>query len=66
MKKFSHAEVTEVSISIKVRVLELSKTLEELEIEHETHYRSITVDGVKYQGNRQLNLLAQLIEQGAL
>lgn len=66
MKKFAHAEVTEISISMKVRVLELSKLLEELDIEHQTHYKSISVNGVKYQGDRQLNLLAQLIEQGAL
>lgn len=66
MKKFAHAEVTEISINIKVRVLELSKLLEELDIEHKTHYKAISVNGVKYQGTRQLNILAHLIEQGAL
>lgn len=66
MKKLSHAEVTEVSLSIKIRVLEISKTLDELDIKHKTQYKSITVDGVKYQGIRQLNLLVQLIEDGAL
>lgn len=53
-------QVTRNVIKINMRVLEVSKKLASKDIEHEIKNTTIIIDGVKYQGHRQLGLLEQL------
>ena len=47
-------------INVRLKVLKISKDLENKKVEHSVKNTTIIVDGVKYQGYRQLGLLEQL------
>lgn len=47
-------------ITIKRRVLKIHKELENKKIEHTVHNTTIIVDGIKFQGHRQLATLETL------
>lgn len=47
-------------IKINQKVLKIHKDLENKKVEHEIKRTTIIVDGVKYQGHRQLRILEQL------
>lgn len=47
-------------IKINKRVLKIHKDLENKKVEHEIRNTTIIIDGVKYQGHRQLGILEQL------
>lgn len=47
-------------IKIRQRVLRIHKDLENKKVEHKVKNTTIIIDGVKYQGHRQLRTLEQL------
>lgn len=53
-------KVTRNFIKINQKVLRIHKDLENKKVEHEVKNTTIIIDGVKYQGHRQLSILEQL------
>ncbi len=47
-------------IVIRERVLKIHKELENKEIKHIVHDTTIIVDGIKFQGHRQLGILEKM------
>lgn len=53
-------KITRNFIKINERVLKIHKDLENKKVEHEVRNTTIIIDGVKYQGYRQLSILEKI------
>ena len=53
-------KITRNLIKINERVLKIHKDLENKKVEHEVRNTTIIIDGVKYQGYRQLSILEKI------